>query len=239
MDVAPVQQRLLAAGFSPGRIDGDLGKNTYGALFAYVASASSNLTVELGEAAARHFAGAQINTPLRLAHAIARWAVETGGFSVMEENLHYSAKRLTQIWPARFPTLAAALPYAWDASDPDREDIALANLIYGGRGGNQVNGTTDDDGWRYRGRGPTMLTFLDNYKEARALTGINVVTQPDLVATPDIGLSVACAYWGARNLNAAADRDDASAVCRLVQGGQEGLPLQLGYLKRAKKVLLP
>ncbi len=78
---------------------------------------------------------------------------ETGGsMQPVEENLNYTAKRLTQVWPARFPTIARAEPYA---GNPRK----LANRIYGGRLGN----VETDDGWRYRGRGLAQITGRANY----------------------------------------------------------------------------
>lgn len=227
MDTKPVQLRLQAAGHYSGKIDGDFGPLSYGGLFSYAGGAASALTADLGKAAAEMFPRYALVTPLRLAHALARWAVETRGFRVMEEDLNYSAKRIAQVWPTRFPTIAAAQPYAGKPQ-------ALANKVYGGRYGND----SVNDGWLFHGRGPTQLTFEDNYREAKELTGIDFVSKPELVAEPRNGLLVACAYWDARKINAAADRDDAAAVCKLVQGGSGGLADQRIYLAKMKKVLV-
>lgn len=93
-------------------------------------------------------------TPLaHLAAILAEAHHETGGaMQPVSENLNYSAKRLTEVWPSRFPTLAAASPYA---NNPRR----LANKVYGGRLGN----TADDDGWLFRGRGLAQITGRTNY----------------------------------------------------------------------------
>ncbi|MBD9569023.1 hypothetical protein [Ensifer sp. ENS08] len=93
-------------------------------------------------------------TPLQhLAAILAEAHHETGGqFQPVSENLNYSAKRLTEVWPSRFPTLAAAAPYA---NSPQR----LANKVYGGRLGNVDSG----DGWLFRGRGLAQITGRENY----------------------------------------------------------------------------
>lgn len=80
---------------------------------------------------------------------------ETGGaMQPVSENLNYSAQRLTQVWPKRFPTLSAAKPYA---NNPRR----LANKVYGDRLGN----VDPDDGWLYRGRGLAQITGRANYQK--------------------------------------------------------------------------
>jgi putative chitinase len=90
-----------------------------------------------------------------LAAILAEGYHETGGkMQPIEENLNYSAKRLTQVWPGRFPTIASAKPYA---NNPRR----LANKVYGGRLGN----TDPDDGWLYRGRGLSQITGKENYSK--------------------------------------------------------------------------
>lgn len=226
MDVRAIQAALTAAGY-PCAVDGQIGAKTYSSLFAFVGRQPvSTLTLNLGSAADQYFVPAGLTTSLRLSHALAQWAVETGGFKRMEEDLNYSAERLTVVWPKRFPTIAAATPYAHNPS-------ALANKTYGGRNGNVTVG----DGWLYRGRGPTQLTFKSNYEEASHMTGLDLVGNPDSVAGADTGLHVACTYWMARGINAAADADDVAHVRQLVNGGQNGIDDAKRYLARAKAVL--
>ena len=90
---------------------------------------------------------------LHLAAILAESYHETGGqMQPVSENLNYSAQRLTQVWPKRFPTLSAAKPYA---NNPQR----LANKVYGGRLGN----VDPNDGWLFRGRGLAQITGRENY----------------------------------------------------------------------------
>ena len=44
-----------------------------------------------------------INTPSRMAAFLAQVAHESAETTILIENLNYSAARLTQVWPARFP----------------------------------------------------------------------------------------------------------------------------------------
>jgi putative chitinase len=161
----------------------------------------------------------QDKTPERVAEFVAQIAHETGGFTRFEENLRYSARRLMQVWPKRFPTLASALPYAWDPSDPDREDQALANKTYGGRMGNERDGTGDDDGWDYRGRGPLQLTGLDQYAAAGEALGLPLVEQPSLAADPAVGTLIALHFFKQNGVNAYIDRGDFRAARGITNAG--------------------
>lgn len=88
-----------------------------------------------------------------LASILAEAWHETGGrMEPIIENLNYSAERITQVWPSRFPTLSSAKPYAHNPQ-------SLANKVYGGRMGNN----TVNDGWMYRGRGLAQITGKTNY----------------------------------------------------------------------------
>ncbi|MDX1222684.1 hypothetical protein GOL85_13225 [Sinorhizobium medicae] len=102
-------------------------------------------------------------TPVQhLSYILASAHHETGGrFQPIEEYMFYTAKRLTQVWPKRFPSIASAQPYA---NNPK----GLANKVYGGRMGNALN-----EGWTYRGRGLIQITGKDNYAK------FGIATVPD------------------------------------------------------------
>ncbi len=120
-----LQQRL---GVTP---DGSLGKASYAALFNRLAGKPLPNAEAFGRGAAKHFPAYEITTGLRLAHFMAQIHVESCGFTRLTENLNYSAKRLQQVWPQRFPTSAAASAYANNLA-------LLAEKVYGGRMGNLI-----------------------------------------------------------------------------------------------------
>src|SRR5580658_456612 len=78
---------------------------------------------------------------------------ESGGFTVLVENLSYSAARAHEVFPSIFPTVESAVPYAYK---PEQ----FANKVYDGRMGNRPN---SDDGWLYRGQGLPQITGHDNF----------------------------------------------------------------------------
>jgi putative chitinase len=168
---------------------------------------------------------AGINTPIRLRHFLARVCVETGGLRSLEEDLSYTAQRLTQVWPNRFPTIAAATPFA-------RNPQKLANRVYGGRLGN----FKPNDGWTYRGSGLLQNTGRENFELVEDATGLPVVDQPELLRTFPGALEAATIFWTKRNINALADKNDVTGVCKAVNGGTNGLADQRTWLAKAAKI---
>ena len=179
----------------------------------------------MGKEADEHFQTFGLVDPLRIAHWFAQFSVESQGFTRFEENLNYSADRLCAVFPGRFPTLAAAAPYAHNPQ-------AFANKVYGGRMGNNNPG----DGYLYRGRGPG-LTGKDNYTASAKSTGLRLVTSPDLASSPLLFVLLACDYWDRKGCNEAADADDIVRVTKIINGGTIGLADRTAALARAKKAL--
>ena len=144
------------------------------------------------------------------AHFVAQVLHESGGLRWLEENLSYSAERLTAVWPKRFPNADRARPYA-------RNPEELANYVYAGRMGNSEPG----DGWKYRGRGLIQITGRSNYELVQDLTGMPVIETPDMLAEPEPAMLSALAWWG----ESVPDAESLSVeqVTRRVNGGLNGL----------------
>ncbi len=177
----------------------------------------------------------EINTSSRMAAFLAQVAHESAETTVLTENLNYSALRLTQVWPARFPTLAAAQPYA---KNPEK----LANRVYAGRGGN--SNEASGDGWRYRGRGLFQLTTKDNYRLAATALHLPLVEMPETVATPAVAALTAAHFWSRLGLNVLADHQvgddddkDFEKISIRINGGKVGLSERKKYWQKAKLAL--
>lgn len=168
-----------------------------------------------------------VTTPVSQAKFMGQIVQESAGLTCLLENLNYSAKRLCQVWPKRFPTLKDALPYA---NNPQ----ALANKVYGGRMGN----TKEGDGWRYRGRGLKQLTGFDNYKAEGEALGLDLIGDPDQVAKPDIAFLTALSYFQ-RHIGKAAETASVETITVAVNGGVNGLHERELATERALEILDP
>lgn len=155
-------------------------------------------------------------------------AHECAQFTHLEENLHYTAERLMQVWPKRFPTILDALPYE---HDPE----LLANAVYANRMGN--GNAMSGDGFFYRGRGPIQATGFDNYRNTGDAIGVDLVAHPEKLLTPAIGTAAAGWYWQSRGLNELADVGDFEEINKRIQGGLQGLEDRVTWIKKIWSVL--
>ena len=172
----------------------------------------------------------EINTPLRLAHFLAQAAHESGGFKVFQENLNYSADGLKKIFPKYFP---GNLSESY-AKNPEK----IASKVYGGRMGNGDESTKE--GYKFRGRGALQTTGKENYKKLGEFLGVNLIENPDLVATK-YPLSSAAFFFNSNKLWAICDKgaDDATvtAVTKRVNGGTIGLTDRIKHFKEYYSLL--
>ena len=167
-----------------------------------------------------------INTPKRQAAFIGQCAVESANFTRLQENLNYSAQRLTQVWPSRFPNINMAESYA---HNPEK----LADFVYAGRMGNLQDG----DGWKFHGRGLIQLTGRENYANCGSGVGVDLIDNPDLLLTPQYAVLSAGWFWNKKGLNALADTQEYGAMTRRINGGLTGLDERIAKITKALQVL--
>ncbi len=101
----------------------------------------------------------------------------------------------------------------------------------------RLGNTQPGDGKRYKGRGPIQITGRANYRKYGGLLNMDLEGNPDLAATPQVGLQVAGLYWKTNGLNELADVSDFVTITRRINGGLNGLADRQKYYERAKKVL--
>jgi putative chitinase len=141
-----------------------------------------------------------VSTNREIRHFMAQVSHESQGFARLEENLNYTAGRAHQIWPRRFPKPAT---FAAGKQRLDPKQVAIT--AYGGRMGNAP--APSEDGWKFRGRGPKMITGADNYRafnawaQARRVGSPHFMTHPHMLATPAWGAMAAAWFWSVNGLS--------------------------------------
>jgi putative chitinase len=173
------------------------------------------------------FAKYGVTSPLVLAHVMAQISHECGAGHDVVENMNYTAGRMMQVWPSRFPTMASATPYAGNPQ-------ALANKVYNGRMGN-VTGT--DDGWNFRGRGGSQTTGREGYERVAKATGLDVVNHPELLIDPTHFLECGVSDFVNCGCLPFAKADDVLNVTKRLNGGTVGLADREGWLSKWKAAL--
>ena len=164
----------------------------------------------------------------RICAFVAQMAHESNEFNSRVENLDYSAERLRQVWPRKFPSKGQAALYA---HSPER----LANYVYADRLGN--GDEASGDGWRFRGRGWIQLTGRANYQAFCADTNLDVLLSPDLLSTHSAAAMAACWFWQRNKCNAFADLGDFESLTKRINGGLNGLPDRIKYWHKAQMVM--
>jgi len=156
----------------------------------------------------------EINTKERVAAFIAQTAHESGNYTILKENLNYSAEGLVKTWPKRFLTVAEAMPY-------NRNPEKIANKVYADRlgNGNEASG----DGWKYRGRGVIQLTGRDNCTAFAKSINKTLDETITYLETKEGAIEGACWFWKTRKLNATCDAKDITTMTKLINGGLLGL----------------
>lgn len=159
---------------------------------------------------------AGITRPRELANFMAQVTHESNGLNRLEESFRYT-RNISQI-----PVQSAWRegPEALDAARKQAlmgKPETLAELMYGGRNGNDEPG----DGWKYHGRGYIQLTGKANYRAAGEALDLDLVKHPELAADPQNASKIAVWYWENRVPDNA--KEDVRAATKAVNGKYNGL----------------
>lgn len=173
--------------------------------------------------------------------------------------LTLTVEQLRQIMPHLGPRKAAAhLPFLnaamveFEINTPARAAAFLAQLAHESgelryfeeiasgeayEGRRDLGNTQEGDGKRFKGRGPIQLTGRANYRECGEALGLDLVKNPNQVATKEVGYRAAGWFWQEKKLNAFADEKEFDEITRRVNGGFNGKASRDAYYAKAKKAL--
>ena len=173
----------------------------------------------------------QIDTPQRVAAFLAQTSHESGGYTMLKENLNYRAATLAACWPNRFAVLGPdkkpvkdkqgkLTPTAVANAIAGKPEL-IANLVYSSRMGNGP--AESGEGFLYIGRGIKQLTGKDNYTRCGEALGVDLVGNPDLLLEPIYAARSAGWFWKVNNLSKFADVGDIKGMTKVINGGYIGL----------------
>ena len=150
---------------------------------------------------------------------IANIAAETGGLTIVRENMRYSATNLLAVWPNRYPNTALGRRRA--RSHSKRGARFIANYNYGFRLGNR--GRKTNDGYDFRGALFLQATGRTQAVWLQQQTGVPYVDDPQHFDQVDENaLRIACLTWSRQalgDLNTWADRGLFRACCNGINRG--------------------
>lgn len=182
-----------------------------------------------------------INTVDRVAAFLAQCGHESADFTVLQENLNYSAQGMANTWPSRYAVkgddgkiIKPVRPNnkAWQLH---RKPEAIANDAYANRMGNGAPET--GDGWRYRGRGALQTTGKENYINFSKKINRSLDDTVKYLETLEGAIESACWYWERVKISPWADKRDCVMVTKLINGGDIGLADRLERTNRNLEVL--
>ena len=173
-----------------------------------------------------------ITTVLRVAAFLGQTAVESAGYTAIQENLNYRPESLIKLFGKHFPGgLAEAQQYC---SQPNKQEV-IANRVYCDRMGNGPE--SSGDGWKFCGRGLIQLTGRANYTAFGESIDNTPEQVSDFLLTFEVCVQSACWFWESNNLNALADKGDVLGITKKVNGGTLGLEERQQHTAQAHQVL--
>jgi len=153
-----------------------------------------------------------INTPKRIAAFLGQVAVESGELKYDKE-----------------------LPSKWNKKNP-KDKAEPTGTLYEGR--RNLGNNQPGDGPKFIGRGVLQLTGRANYTDYSKKLGIDLVNNPELAATPEVSVRIACQYFKDRGLLPLADAWNLREITKRVNGNAMlHLDQRIAYSTAALKVL--
>lgn len=107
----------------------------------------------------------------------------------------------------------------------------------GYEGREDLGNTEAGDGVRFKGRGPIQITGRYNYGSYGEQLGVDLISNPERAATPEVGFRIAAAYWANNNLNTYADSGEFDTITSRINGGQNGADSRRAYHATAQSTL--
>lgn len=161
-------------------------------------------------------------TSLRQSHFLAQFLCETGGGTVTQENMNYTAPRIMEIFGVG--RHSAAVPAAQAeglAHNPEK----LAERVYGAGNPRKMKelGNQPGDGYPFRGIGPLQSTGRGAAKRWGQKCAADFTADVSRMLAPEFVFLPSLFEWDSGHLNLLADRNNIRAIRRIINGGYNGM----------------
>ena len=176
-----------------------------------------------------------IVSPQAVAAFVANVLHETQMFTCLVENMNYSVGGLLATFPSHFDGKDACRLGRTDAQPANQRGIA--ERVYGGRMGNNPEGS--GDGWAFRAHGGLGLTGRTNFDHYATVFGKDLWTMPDWLITPEGACRSAARFFVDRGCIRLAEQGQYEAVRRQINGGTNGLDNVLRIIRAALAISPP
>ena len=169
-----------------------------------------------------------------LAEFFGQLAVESGGFTTIEENLNYSAASLRRVFGRYYD--GEGQP---SADDHARNPEKIANWVYNDANRiNELGNTKKGDGWHFRGSGPIQITGRSNATSRAQKAGMKPEDYIKRLRDDwGFGWQEAASYF-VRRVLPGWDGSTEEATTR-VNGGHHGLPARILAVDGAYSAMQP
>ncbi|SHE79004.1 glycoside hydrolase family 19 protein [Chryseobacterium takakiae] len=154
-----------------------------------------------------------INTSIRLAHFFAQLDHESNLLPKRESLYYTTIENARAVFRTPFKNKTDAF-----VSSYLKSSVKMANYVYANRmgNGNEASG----DGYKYRGGGYMQHTGFDEMKILKERTGIDFVSNPDLLKEEVNAFIAAIDFWNRKGLSSFADKDDLDGISDLINMGR-------------------
>jgi putative chitinase len=160
--------------------------------------------------------------------------VETGSFTTMHEKFNYSsAARIMEVSSSAVRRFTRAqIEAAVESKEPEQ----IATILYEGRNEGDLGNSEDGDGWHFHGRGFIQFTGRYNYKRYGDQLGIDLISDPELAADPEVSAKLALAFWDRVPQSL---RMDPVAAGRAINGGKHAASRRLAAARAWATIITP
>jgi putative chitinase len=145
------------------------------------------------------------------------------------EEFEISTPRRQAAWLAQIAQESGQLLYTTELG----KDSYFARY----EGNADLGNSQPGDGLRFKGRGLIQITGRFNYAALSKAFDINLLTNPELLAEPELATRSAGWFWRSKDLNQLADTDRFGTLTKRINGGYTHIDERIKFWLTARRVL--